>query len=150
MNKIRIENTEIVQVEINDSGFVIELNPLDMDFPLKVEKASNDMTKLLDHLKQELLVIDKREDVQDGLLSRNTKDKLLKYKKYNEDCGKVVDELFGEGTTKATFGNKNYLGMYNDLFDSLTPIIKEVYGNPENLLDRIKNKYAKEDSEILK
>ncbi len=150
MNKIKIENTELVQVEINDSGFFIELNPLDMDFPLKAEKASNDMTKLLDHLQQELLVIDKREDVKDGLLSRNAKDKLLKYKKYNEDCGKVVDELFGEGTTKAAFGNKNYLGMYNDLFNSLTPIIKEVYGNPEGLIDRLKTKYAKEDSEVLK
>ena len=36
MNKIKIECTEAVKVEINDSGFYIELNPLDTDFPLRI------------------------------------------------------------------------------------------------------------------
>lgn len=149
MNKIKIECTEAVKVEINDSGFYIELNPLDTDFPLRIEKATNALSKLEEKLEQEIFLIDKREDVPDGLLTRNTRDKLLKYKEYNNECGKVIDNLFGEGTSKACFGNKNYLGMYNDLFDSLTPIMKDVYGDANKLLETIKAKYSKKDSDVL-
>ncbi len=149
-NKINIENSEIVKIEINDSGRYIELNPLDIEFPLKIEKTTNELERMLKKLEQEITLIDKKTDVVEGLMSRNTKEKLLKIRDYNKECGKVIDELFGEGTTEAAFGGKNYIGMYNDLFDSLTPIFKEVYGNPENTLARLKNKYSKEDSDVLK
>ena len=105
---------------------------------------------MLKKLEQEINLIDKKTDVKDGLMSRNTRDKILKYKEYNQECGKVIDELFCQGTVSAAFGDKNYIGMYNDLFNSLEPIFKEVYGNPENTLARLKKKYSKEDSEILK
>ena len=150
MNKINIESSETVKVEINDTGKFIELNPLDVEFPLKVEKASNELDRMLKKLEQEVNLIDKKTDVKDGLMSRNTRDKILKYKEYNQECGKVIDELFGQGTVDAAFGNRNYIGMYNDLFNSLEPIFKEVYGNPENTIAHLKKKYSKEDSEILK
>lgn len=149
-NKINVESSENVKVEINDNGAFIELNPLDVDFPLKMEKASKRMTELEHKLEQEILIIDKRQDVKDGLMSKNTRDRLLKFKEYNIECGKVVDSLFGEGTTKSIFGNKNYIGMHVDLFNSLLPTIKEVYGNPDAIMNRIKTKYAKEDSDVLK
>lgn len=150
MNKINIESSETVKVEINDTGKYIELNPLDIEFPLKIEKASNELNRMLNKLEQELKLIDKKTDVQDGLMSRNTKDKILKYKEYNIECGKVIDELFGQGTVKAAFGDKNYIGMYNDLFDSLAPVLKEVYGNPDSAIASLKKKYSKQDSDILK
>ncbi len=149
-NRITIENSETVKVEINDTGFYIELNPLDIEFPLKIEKVTNELERMLKKLEQEMALIDKKTDVVEGLMSRSTKEKLLKVKEYNKECGKTIDELFGEGTVKAAFGDKNYIGMYNDLFDSLTPIFKEVYGNPENTLARLKNKYSKQDSDVLK
>ena len=150
MNKINIESSETVKVEINDTGKYIELNPLDIEFPLRIEKTSKELDRMLKKLEQEINLIDKKTDVKDGLMSRNTRDKILKYKEYNQECGKVIDELFGQGTVSAAFGDKNYIGMYNDLFNSLEPIFKEVYGNPENTLARLKKKYSKEDSEILK
>lgn len=150
MNKINIESSETVKVEINDTGKYIELNPLDIEFPLKIEKTSNELNRMLNKLEQELKLIDKKTDVQDGLMSRNTKDKILKYKEYNIECGKVIDELFGQGTVKAAFGNKNYIGMYNDLFDSLAPVLKEVYGNPDSTIASLKKKYSKQDSDVLK
>ena len=150
MNKINIESSETVKVEINDTGKYIELNPLDIEFPLKIEKTSNELNRMLNKLQQELKLIDKKTDVQDGLMSRNTKDKILKYKEYNVECGKVIDELFGQGTVKAAFGDKNYIGMYNDLFDSLAPVLKEVYGNPDSTIASLKKKYSKQDSDVLK
>lgn len=150
IEKVYIESSNTVKVELNDSGFYIEFNPLDMDMPLRIEKASKDLKKISDKLQQEILIIEKREDVQDGLFTRNTKEKLLKLREYNTECGKVVDELFGEGTSKHAFGNRNYFGMYNDLFDSLQPIIQKVYGNPDTVIDHIKHKYSKEDSDVLR
>lgn len=147
---INIESSETVKVEINDTGKYIELNPLDIEFPLKVEKTSNELNRMLNKLEQDIKLIDKKTDVKDGLMSRNTKEKILKYREYNVECGKVIDELFGQGTVKAAFGDKNYIGMYNDLFDSLTPILKEVYGNPDNTIASLKKKYSKQDSDILK
>lgn len=149
-NKINIESSETVKVEINDTGKYIELNPLDIEFPLKIEKTSNELNRMLNKLEQELTLIDKKTDVQDGLMSRNTKEKILKYREYNIECGKAIDELFGQGTVKAAFGDRNYIGMYNDLFDSLTPILKQVYGNPDNTIASLKKKYSKKDNDILK
>ena len=147
---INIESSETVKVEINDTGKYIELNPLDIEFPLKIEKTSNELNRMLNKLEQDIKLIDKKTDVKDGLMSRNTKEKILKYKEYNIECGKVIDELFGQGTVKAAFGDKNYIGMYNDLFDSLTPVLKEVYGNPDSTIASLKKKYSKQDSDILK
>ncbi len=148
-NKINVESSENVKIEVNDNTF-IELNPLDVDFPLKMEKAHKRMKELSKKLEQEIFIIDKRQDSKDGLMSKNTRDRLLKFKEYNNECSKVVDDLFGEGTTKSIFGNKNYIGMHVDLFNSLLPVIQEVYGNPDAIMNRIKTKYAKEDSDVLK
>lgn len=149
-NKINVESSELVKVEINDTGKFIELNPLDIEFPLKIEKTANELNRMLNKLEQELILIDKKTDVKDGLMSRNTREKLLKYKEYNVECGKVMDDLLGKGTVQATFGDKNYIGMYNDLLDSLAPIFEQVYGNPDNTIANLKKKYSKKDSDVLK
>lgn len=150
MNRLEINNSETMKIEIGESGKYIELNPLDIDFPIRIEKAAEKMEKAANTLKQEWIIIEKRQDVKDGLLSRNLKDKMVKYKEYNDKCGQIVDELFGEGTTKAAFGDKSYFGMFDDLFASLKPFVEEVYGNPEAVLERVKHKYSKQDEDVLK
>lgn len=149
MEKINVSSSENIKIEINNTGFCIELNPLDLDFPLKIDETSRAMERDLEKLRAEIDLIDKKTDKMDGSFSQNTKAKLIKIRDFNKKQGQLVDELFGEGTTKAAFGDKNYFGMFYDFFDSLNPIIKKIYGNPNDIFERVKNKYKKNDSDVL-
>lgn len=148
--EIQVKSSEAVRVDINGIENCIELNPLDLEFPLKLDEAYSKLEHEASILKQAMLIIGKKQDVEGkGTLSRNMKERLLKIKEYNVKCGEIVDDLLGEGTVKKVFGDKNYLNMYNDLFEALEPAFKEIYGNPEALVDRIKTKYSTKDSDVL-
>lgn len=151
MEKIRVQSSEQLEIEVNDNGDFIVLDPLDLDFPLKLNKACEELDKKTDLFKQSIVVIDKREDVKDdkSLLTRNQKERFKKYNEYLDACGQIMDELFGEGTCKKVFGNKRYFGMYEDFINALEPIIKKVYGDTDAILNRIKKKYSKENSDVL-
>lgn len=148
--RIDVKSSEAVKVYIGDGDDYIELNPLDVGFPLKIESTYKALDRETEKLKQELIILDKKEDVEgDGLLSRNQKDRLLKIRDYNVKCGQLIDELLGQGTIEKVFKGANYVGMYNDLFEALSPAFKEVYGNPDAVIDRIKQKYSKKDDDVL-
>lgn len=151
MEKIRVQSSEQLEIEVNDNGDFIVLDPLDLDFPLKLNIACEELDKKTDLFKQSIVVIDKKEDIKDdkNLLTRNQKERFKKYNEYLDACGQIMDELFGEGTCKKVFGNKRYFGMYEDFINALEPIIKKVYGDTDAILNRIKKKYSKENSDVL-
>lgn len=150
MNKIRVQSSEEVKIEVNDNGDTISLDPLDLDFPLRLNKGIEELEKKTDLFKQAIVVIEKREDVQEGNgLTRNQKEKFQKYNEYLLACGHIIDQIFGEGTCLKVFGGKKYFGMYEDFINALEPIIKEVYGSTDAVIDRIKKKYSKENSDVL-
>lgn len=82
-------------------------------------------------------------------MTRNQEDKFLKYSEYLTACGQIIDQIFGEDTCKKVFGGKKYFGMYEDFINAIEPIIKETYGSTDAVLDRIKKKYSKENSDVL-
>lgn len=150
MKKIRIQSSEEITIEVNDKGDTISLDPLDLDFPLRLNKGIKELEKKTDLFKQAIVVIDKREDVQEGNgMTRNQEDKFLKYSEYLTTCGQIIDQIFGEDTCKKVFGGKKYFGMYEDFINAIEPIIKETYGSTDAVLDRIKKKYSKENSDVL-
>ena len=150
MEKLTITSDETVEVTINDSGFSIKLNPLDIDFPLKLQETLEEINHLEEKLKEKLKAIDKGKDTDQGLLTTYTREKLLLLRDFNNECGELVDKLFGAGMVQAAFNGANYLGMYNDLFTSLTPVIDKVYGDSKAIMERFKAKYTKGDNDILK
>lgn len=151
MEKIRVQSSEQIEVEVNDNGDTITLDPLDLNFPIKLNKAIGELEKKTDVFKQAMSLLEKREDVKlkNEVLTKNQKERFLKYNEYLDACGNVIDEVFGEGTCKKVFGDKKYFGMYEDFINALEPIIKKVYGDTDAVIDRIKKKYSKENSDVL-
>lgn len=151
MEKIRVQSSEQVEIEVNDNGDFITLDPLDLDFPLKLNKAVSELEKKTSLFKQAILVIEKREDTKEKneLLTRNQKEKFQKYEKYLDECGTIINNLFGEGTCRKVFGDKKYFGMYEDFVNALEPILKKLYGNTEAVVERVKSKYSKTNNDVL-
>ena len=151
MEKIRIQRDELYTIEISDDGKVITLDPLDTDFPMRIDKAFREIEKNNDLLQQRFVVIDKQEDkMRHGIYSQNDYEKLEAYHNYNVKNREIFDNLFGEGTCQALFGESNYIGMYNDLIDALQPHIEKVYGNVSDIREYIKRKYSKKSDDVLR
>jgi len=153
MEKIRIQRSEeeFYRINISDDGKEIVLDPLDTDFPIKLDKAVKNLDKNQDVLKQKMLLADKKPDTErNGAYTNGNYEKLLAYSEYNKRNRQIIDELFGRGTCDALFGDKNYVGMYEDLFLALAPHLNKLYGDVNPILERVKKKYAKVESNILK
>ena len=102
-------------------------------------------------MKQRFALIDKQQDKERrGIYSQNEYEKLEAYHNYNVKNREIFDDLFGEGTCQALFGDVNYIGMYNDLIDALQPHIEKVYGNISNVKEYIKRKYGKKEENVLR
>lgn len=151
MEKIRVQSSEQVEIEVNDNGDTIVVDPLDLDFPMKLNKAIEELEKKTSLFKQAVLVIDKREDTKakNELLTRNQKERFEKYNEYLNACGQIIDQVFGEGTCHKVFGDKKYFGMYEDFINALDPILKKIYGNTDAIISRVKSKYSKQNSDVL-
>ena len=153
MEKLRLQRNEdeIYRIEVNDDGFEIVFDPLDLEFPVRLDKAYREIDKGLDILQKKYAVIEKRQDKKrDGIYSQNEYDKLMAFTEFSQKNRQIVDELFGEGTCDAVFGKRNYIGMFNDLFDALQPHLDKVYGDVDRIVNSVKKKYSKTGDDVLK
>ena len=57
--RIDVKSSEAVKVYIGDGDDYIELNPLDVGFPLKIESTYKALDRETEKLKQELIILDK-------------------------------------------------------------------------------------------
>ncbi len=150
-NKLRIENENKYEIEVNDDGETISFNIDDPSLMLKVEKAYEDVNKISNFAKSEMALISKRKDIPGKILSKNNRDTLRIYDKMYNDMRKAMDGLLGKGACQKIFGDTNYLNMFDDLFKELIPHFENMGLNAEKFIDSIKSKYAvsDEDEETL-
>ena len=145
MEKLSLKH-DIIEIEINDDGDTITIDPTDISLPLRIQKMYEDIQRIQSDTRAEALIIDKKEDRDGTFMTQNEKKKLeLINRKYNE-MRAVVDHVFGEGTCQKVFGSTNYVTMFNEFFDALNPVLENVGITAEKALDEIKAKYLKADS----
>lgn len=154
MDKIRIKRNEdeIYRVNISDDGKEIVFDLLDMELPFKVNKAFEDIQHNQDVTKGKIKAIENKYKGQSGKETENKKN-LEIYAEWNEFYKKnriTMDELLGQGTMQALFGDSNYLTMYDDLFEALEPVLEKMEVNVDGVKNRIKRKYAKTEDDTLK
>ena len=152
MNSIRIEKKDIYTIEVNDLGETIEFDLVDIELPFKCERALAEVNRIYKDLQGKLVIIEKREDhkLNGEIMTANEKAKLEAHKNAYKEMRVVVDAFLGAGACQKIFGDRNYVEMYDDLFEQLAPHFEKMKLNSEGITNRIKAKYSKKDDGVLR
>lgn len=135
-----------------DTGEFIEFNLDDVELPLKLNRCQIEHKKNVNYVRNQFLIINKREDKKGKyLLSKNEEDKLNIIKEFYNREMKALDLFLGkDGTKKLLNGKEPYYEMYDDIAESLEPIMPKLELKAESIIDKIKSKYSNEkDDNIL-
>lgn len=151
MNKLRVEKKNVYEIEVNDNGDTISFNIEDPSLPLRMEKAYEDIKKIADHCKKELLLIEKKPDKKNkgSLMSCNERENLRAYQKMFTDMRNAMDGFLGEGACQKIFGKEDYLTMYDELFEALQPHFDKIGLNTQSFKKSIEAKYRDLDEDVL-
>ena len=152
MNSIRIEKRDIYTIEVNDNGDTIEFDLVDIELPFKCNRAMNEVNRIYKELQAKLVIIEKREDHQQKgkLMTANEEARLKAHKEAFANMRIAMDDFLGEGACYKIFGNRNYIEMYDELFEALAPHLEKMKLNTNGIAERIKAKYAHKDDGVLR
>ena len=152
MNSIRIEKKDIYTIEVNDLGETIEFDLVDIELPFKCERALAEVNRIYKELQGKLVIIEKRKDHKlDGeFMTANEKAKLDAHRATFKEMRVAMDAFLGAGACQKIFGDRNYVEMYDDLFEALAPHLEKMKLNTEGITARIKAKYSKKDDGVLR
>lgn len=151
MDQIRIKRSEeeIYEVNISDDGKTIKFDLLDIDFPMRLNDAYNAIEKNRQVCLGNIQVIKnkKYKDNKKDLFNPKDLEINKEYKKMFIENRKILDGLFGEGTMQALFGDRDYLTMYDDMFDALQPVFEKLNLTVDGIKNKIEKKYGNKKSE---
>lgn len=152
MESLRVAKKDVYIIEVNDAGETIEFDLVDISLPMRFNKAYLDVEKSLRWLEGQIALKDKEASDSEkvGLLTKGEEKLLKAWDKAFRDMRKAMDNFLGEGGCQKVFGDRNYLEMWSDLFDALEPHIEKMGIRNEDIKNRIKAKYSKQDEGVLK
>lgn len=152
MESLRVAKKDVYIIEVNDAGETIEFDLVDISLPMRFNKAYLDVEKSLRWLEGQIALRDKEASDSEkvGLLTKGEEKLLKAWDKAFKDMRKAMDNFLGEGGCQKVFGDRNYLEMWSDLFDALEPHIEKMGIRNEDIKNRIKAKYSKQDEGVLK
>lgn len=152
MNSLRIEKKDIYTIEVNDNGDTIEFDLVDIELPFKAERALAEVNRIYKELQGKLVIIEKREDhkLSGEIMTANEKAKLDAHRTAFKEMRVAMDAFLGAGACQKIFGDRNYVEMYDDLFEQLAPHFEKMKLNTEGITARIKDKYSKKADGVLR
>ena len=152
MNSIRIEKKDIYTIEVNDNGDTIEFDLVDLELPFKCDRALSEVNRIYKELQAKLVIIEKKGDHKlDGeIMTANEKAKLDAHRTAFKEMRVAMDAFLGAGACQKIFGDRNYVEMYDDLFEQLAPHFEKMKLNTEGITARIKDKYSKKADGVLR
>lgn len=137
MEKLRVEKENVYKIEVNDKGEYIEFDLLDIELPIKLINASEELEK------QKAIHEQKVEELKKENLE--PKENMLKQyeidKEFCQIMRNVLDNLFGEGASQKIFGDTNRITMFNDFFTQLEPHLDKIIIDVEQIKKDLIEKY---------
>ena len=151
MNKLNIDVRKgLYTIEVNDQGDTIVFDTEDIELPFKLNDAYIQVDKALKNLKRQEAVIAKKDDSKKhGLLSAKNEETRKLYKKAYAEMRAAMDAFLGEGGMQKIFGNRNYPDMFDDLFTALKPHFEAMGISAKAAADRVAEKYADGDEDVM-
>ena len=160
-NFIQLNKSDVLTLKIKTSdgketGQVLEFDLEDIELPLKFQELIEKDKKNKENLRNQILIIEKRQDVQGKkLLSKNQEDKIKALNDFFNKEVEIYNMFLGEnGVQKLLNGRKigwTTLQEIDEIIEKqITPYLDF---SMQNITDKIKQKYSKiniEDKEVLK
>jgi len=159
-NVIKLNKDDVLRLEIRTSdneptGEYLEFDLEDIELPLRYQDLIEKDKKNKEYLKNELTIIEKRQDVKGKkLLSKNEEDKIKALNDFYNKEIEVYNMFLGKnGVQKLLNGRK----VKWTTFEEIDRIIEEqilphINISMDKITDKIKNKYGKSvvNDEVLK
>lgn len=157
-NFIQLKQDNILRIGIKDAngeytGKHLEFDLEDIELPLKINEAEAKHRKNLEFVRNQFLIIDKKEDKKGKfLLSWKEEEKIKVLNDFYKKETEALELFLGEGAIgKILNGRKPYFSMYEDINEMLEPILPKIEIRAENIINKIKNKYKESDeTDVLK
>lgn len=118
-------NDGTIRLTINDDpSRVISFNPADVGFATRFYELIEEFDTKRQEYHGRALALDKQSDVlEKNGLPVNGKKGLELLSEMCEYLRGSIDRVFGDGTSKAAFGDANTLTMFEQFFDGISPFI---------------------------
>ncbi len=134
---IRIKSSTIYEIEVNDNGDVIALDPGDLNLYDNAYKMMDSIRGAEKQFNEESKEIEKLEDGDQK--TRKQVECMIRY--FNKGR-KAIDIMFGEGASKKVFGDANHIEMFDMFFEQMEPHMKKVGINMEEYQKKLVAKYG--------
>ncbi|MDY6867236.1 MAG: hypothetical protein SVT56_04935 [Chloroflexota bacterium] len=123
-------NTGSVKLKISDDRDgskvrYIEFNPNDIIFAEKVYALERKFLEKQESMQAKAQALDAVEETDEFDLPVNTEERLAFIREISEWLRDQIDDLFGEGTSDAVFGDLHSLDVYEQFFDGIKPYFKK-------------------------
>jgi hypothetical protein len=143
-------NTGTVRLKISDdregTGVRwLEFNPGDIIFAEKVYALERKFLVKQDKMQARADELDAVSEVDEFELPVNTEERLAFIREISEWLREQIDDLFGEGTSEAVFGDLHSLDVYDQFFDGIRPYFKKARSDK---VDQYRRKVIDDRKEI--
>ena len=148
-NFIQLKKDSILRIGIkdndgNDTGEHLEFDMEDINLALRLNECDEKHRKNLEFLRNQFIIIDKKEDKKGKkILSLKEEEKLKVLQEFYKREMEALDLFLGENGTKKLLNGRNpYYSMYEDINDMLKPILPKLKLRADDIAKKIKDKYS--------
>lgn len=149
--KVTLQNSNDVKrfyiytKEGEKTGDFLDFDLEDIELIDKLERAYHKILKNQQWIKNEMLVIDRKQDFKrkHSFMSNNERLKYEAMKKYYNEQRKAFDMFLGEnGVAKLLYGRKFEWGTLNEISEIISnQIYPQLNVSMKNITEKVKNKY---------
>lgn len=141
MDKIRVNEENVYKIEVNDKGECVDIDLLDIEFPIKCINASKTLKKETEIYNNKVYALENqyKDNPKTYLYKRIDIDRI-----YCKKMREMIDSLLGEGASQKIFGSKNRIGMFDEFFNKFIPILDTIQVDFDKIRENLINKYKDE------
>lgn len=149
LKKDNILRIGIKDIEGNDTGEHLEFDLEDIELPLRLNECEAKHRKNLEYLRNQFVIIDKKEDKKGKfILSWKEEEKLKILQEFYKREMEALDLFLGQNGTKKLLNGRNpYYSMYEDINEMLNPILPKLKLRADDIANKIKEKYSNKVTE---
>ena len=148
-NFIKLNKSDLLRLDIKtnegiDTGEFLEFDLEDIELPLKYQELIEKDKKNKEQLRNQLLIIDKRQDVKGKkLMSKNQEDKIRALNEFYKKEEEVYDMFLGEnGVKKLLNGRKLGWTSLQEIDEIIaTQIAPHIDIKTDKIIEKVKQKY---------
>lgn len=153
LNKDNVLRLGIKDSEGNDTGEFLQFDLEDIELPLKYQELLEKDKKNKEYLRNQFLIIDRKQDVKGKkLLSKNEEDKLKAIKEFFDKEAEIYNMFLGDkGVQKLLNGRKFGWTTLTEIDEIINKqIVPKLDVNMNDITKKIKEKYSTDNKEVLK